>query len=240
MAGKNRNNNRDSDSAFEEDDRLGSVGRATGPRTDSPVEQIAGEPLIRAPDDGVINDAAPGVSAHSVSNASYARYEDDDGRGDRAHAERDYSDAERLEIFRLQMFQNMLPSLPKQDGWHLCWLTTANPRDSIQKRVQLGYELLTPDMLAGWEHSVLTGGEYQGLIGVNEMVAARLPIRLYEMYMTEAHHNAPLAEEGKLTATLNAIREQAQGKTQVFAEEGLMALQQRPTRARFEEVEPRR
>lgn len=221
-----------------EDDRLGSVqGASPAPRSDSPTERGMGVPMIDAPDDGVIRDAPQRL----VSNDSYARYEDDGGRQDREHNERDYSDAERLEMFRLQMFQNMLPSLPKMEGWHLCWLTTANPRDSIQKRLQLGYELLTPDMLPGWEHSVVPGGEFGGCIGVNEMVAARLPLRLYELYMTEAHHNAPLAEEGKLTATLDAIREQAKGaKTQVFAEEGFAALQQRPGRARFEEVEPRR
>jgi hypothetical protein len=68
------------------------------------------------------------------------------------------------------------------------------------------------------------------------MVAAKLPLHLYEMYMTEAHHNQPLAEEGKLTATLDAIAQAAKGKTQVHLEPGQAALNRGPIRARFEGV----
>lgn len=42
------------------------------------------------------------------------------------------------------------------------------------------------------------------------MLAFKLPNRLYEMYMKEAHHDAPLREEQKLSATLDVIREQAE------------------------------
>jgi hypothetical protein len=52
---------------------------------------------------------------------------------DRAVTEnRDISDDERVEMFRQQFFQSSLPDLPKIPGWHMCWLTTTNPRDSIQ------------------------------------------------------------------------------------------------------------
>ena len=59
-----------------------------------------------------------------------------------ATQDRQISDDDRVEMFRQQFFQDALPDLPKIDGYHLCWLTTANPRDSIQQRIRLGYELL--------------------------------------------------------------------------------------------------
>jgi len=44
---------------------------------------------------------------------------------------------------------------------------------------------------------------------VNEMLAFKLPISLYEKYMREAHHNAPLREEEKLTDTAEFLENQA-------------------------------
>jgi hypothetical protein len=172
----------------------------------------------------------------------YARDDSDRGLDDREHQEREFTDAERLEMFRMSMFQNSLPALPMLPGWHPCWLTTANPRDSIQGRMLLGYELIKSNEVPGWELNTLTTGPYAGCIGINEMVAAKLPMRLYEMYMTEAHHNQPLAEEGKLRATLDAIRERAAGeKAPIVLEEGMAALGRQPRRAHFEDIHgPRR
>jgi len=165
----------------------------------------------------------------------YARDDSDRMTDNREFDERDISDAERLEIFRLAMFQNQLPQLPAIPGYHLCWLTTANPRDSIQGRTRLGYVLIQASECPGWDANAVTQGPYAGCIGVNEMVAAKLPLRLYELYMTEAHHNAPLAEEGKLTAALDAIRAQAQGqKAPISLEDGQAMLGKRPRKPRFE------
>ena len=60
---------------------------------------------------------------------------------DRAVTEnRQISDDERVEMFRQQFFNSALPDLPPVPGFHLCWLTTTNPRDSIPMRLRLGYE----------------------------------------------------------------------------------------------------
>ena len=116
---------------------------------------------------------------------------------DRAVTEnREVTENERIEMFRQQFFQSSLPDLPKIPGWHCCWLTTTNPRDSIQMRIRLGYEPLKP-------------GDWQGFIGVNEMLAFKLPMSLYEAYMKEAHHDAPLREEEKLTDTAEFLEQQA-------------------------------
>ena len=119
------------------------------------------------------------------------------------------SDDERVEMFRQQFFQSALPDLPKLDGWHTCWLTTTNPRDSIQTRMRLGYEPVKPEDVPGWEYATLKTGEWAGFIGVNEMLAFKLPLSLYEKFMQEAHHAAPLREEEKLTDTAEFMAQQA-------------------------------
>ena len=92
----------------------------------------------------------------------------------------------------------------------LCWLTTTNPRDSIQARIRLGYEAVKPEDVPGWEYASLKTGDWQGFIGVNEMLAFKLPISLYEKFMMEAHHHAPNREESKLTETAEFLQQQAE------------------------------
>ncbi len=115
------------------------------------------------------------------------------------------SDNERLDEFRQTFFQSALPDLPPIPGYHVCWLTTENPRDSIPGRIRLGYEPIKVDDMPGWEFASMKTGEYAGCIGVNEMVAFKLPLNLYEAYMKEAHHTQPAMEEEALSeATRNA------------------------------------
>lgn len=123
---------------------------------------------------------------------------------------RELTEADRLEMFRKQLFNDALPSLPDIPGYHVCWLTTTNARDPIQRRMQLGYEPIRADEIPGMEYASLKTGEYAGMVGVNEMVAFKLPESLYQAFMHEAHHNAPLAEEEKLQDVADQIREQAE------------------------------
>jgi hypothetical protein len=123
---------------------------------------------------------------------------------------RELSDDDRVEMFRQQFFQSALPDLPKIDGYHTCWLTTTNPRDTIQARSRLGYEPVKPEDIPGWEYATIKTGEYAGFIGVNEMLAFKLPMRLYQMFMEEAHFNAPAREDEKLVAMTEGMREQVE------------------------------
>lgn len=123
--------------------------------------------------------------------------------------DRELSDNDRVSMFRQSFWQSALPDLPEIPGYHVCWLTTTNPRDTIQARIRLGYEPITPKDVPGWDYATLKTGEYQGLIGVNEMLAFKLPTSLYQRYMAEAHHKMPMEEEGKLAETADLIRDQA-------------------------------
>lgn len=154
---------------------------------------------------------------------------------DRAATEnRALSDEQRIEMFRQQFHQSSLPDLPPIDGYHCCWLTTTNPRDSIHMRMRLGYEPVKPEDVPGWEYVSVKTGEWTGFIGVNEMLAFKLPLKLYEMYMREAHHDAPLREEEKLADTARTIAEQAQAsKSRIDMGDGVEEMG-RPRAPKFE------
>ena len=142
---------------------------------------------------------------------------------------RELSDDERVAEFRQQFFQSALPDIPKIKGYHVCWLTTENPRDPIHARMRLGYQAIKPHDIPGWEHAILKGGEWAGCIGVNEMVAFKIPLQLYEEYMYFNHHEAPLSEEEKLSSQIRALERQmneeaSRGVVSLELEDGTAAL----------------
>ncbi len=108
--------------------------------------------------------------------------------------------------FRQQLNFDALPNLPQIPGFKTIWLTSTNPRDTIAMRMRLGYVPVGPSDVPGWENLLVKSGEYEGLIGVNEMLAFKIPMELWLRHMTELHHNAPLEEEGKLKANVDRMR----------------------------------
>ena len=137
------------------------------------------------------------------------------------------SEDDRLEMFRNQLFNDALPDLPPIEGFHLCWLTTTNPRDPIHRRMQLGYEPVKPEEVPGMEYASVKTGEYAGFIGVNEMLAFKLPMSLYQKFMQEAHHNAPLREEDKLAEVAELMRDQAaRAGAALIEDEGMQDLRE--------------
>tara|TARA_R110000822_G_scaffold3973_10_gene17085 strand:- start:994 stop:1521 length:528 start_codon:yes stop_codon:yes gene_type:complete len=139
-----------------------------------------------------------------------------DSRRTRGHTDRlatenrAYTEDERLEMFRMQLYNDRLPNLPEIPGYHVCWLTTANTGDTIQSRSRMGYELIRAEDVPGMDLIVQKTGDYVGCVMVNEMIAAKLPTSLYLRYMQEAHHDAPLREEEKLEDTAQLMRDQAE------------------------------
>ena len=140
---------------------------------------------------------------------------------------REVTDDDRLEMFRAQLFNDALPDLPNIPGFHMCWLTTTNPRDPIHRRSQLGYEPIKASEVPGMEFASIKTGEWAGMIGVNEMIAFKLPETLYQRFMQEAHHDAPLREENKLAETAEIMRQQAEGSgSTLFEGDGMMEMRE--------------
>ena len=119
------------------------------------------------------------------------------------------SDEDYLAIFRDSHHQSVLPDLPHMPGYHVCWLTTSNPRDSIQWRRRIGYELITKDMMPTWNGESIRTADRGDVIGINEMVAARIPIARYNALMREVHERMPLEEEFKIKRQIDAMKVKA-------------------------------
>lgn len=123
--------------------------------------------------------------------------------------DRELSDSERVDMLRRSFFQSSLPDLPKIPGYHVFWATTTNPRDSVHSRLRLGYEFIKPSEIPEFENLSLKTGDYAGCIGINEMVAMKLPLHLYQAYMQEVHHDAPAREQESIYSDALAANEQA-------------------------------
>jgi len=110
--------------------------------------------------------------------------------------------------------QAALPNLPPIHGYHVCWLTSNNSKDSLAFRRRLGYEPIKPEELVGFgEFAVGQGGTVDGLVHVMEMVAFKLPMEVYNEYMRENHHYAPAREDSKLTDTAQQTKEHLERST---------------------------
>jgi hypothetical protein len=167
----------------------------------------------------------------------------DVGRRDRAMDDRavtervELSDDQRVEMFQQQFQDAALPKIPDIPGYHVCWLTTTNPRDSIQARIRLGYEPITTADLPGWEYASQKTGEWAGFIGVNEMLACKIRADLYLRMMKAVHHEAPRAEEERMAETARAIRENLQSNggvnADIFEGDGYEELRKAPPQGRF-------
>jgi hypothetical protein len=148
------------------------------------------------------------------------RFDDERGLNEREIAEdREFEDDERLELFLETQHQTVLPNLPTMDGFHVCWLTTSNPRDSVSWRISIGYQLIRVEECPGWEGVGSQTGNYAGVVSVNEMVAARIRLPLYNKLMSAVGHALPLREEEKLRANSRLLRERAQAR-HIAVEEG--------------------
>ena len=126
--------------------------------------------------------------------------------------DREQTDADRLEMFRASFAQAALPDIPPIPGFHVVWLASNNPRDSLAMRHRMGYAPITPEDVKGFEFVSDKGNAADGLIRVNEMVAYKLPSELYQLYMRENHNNRPAQEETKLTDTATQVKRAARAK----------------------------
>lgn len=157
------------------------------------------------------------------------RFDDERGQNEREVTEdRDLSEDERFEFFVSTQHQSVLPNPPRITGYHTCWLTTTNARDSIHWRQSIGYELVSVGDCPGWESIGSQEAKYSGVVGINEMLLARIPLSLYTRYMRAMGEQEPLEQEQKLRAQTNLIRERAARRNlQVIEGDGTADVVQR-------------
>ncbi len=113
---------------------------------------------------------------------------------------KDHEEQRRVSL-RNEFLYSALPSIPDIPGFHTCWLSTTHQYDHIPNRMRLGYVPVTrEDVPPGWHVHSVKSGEWDGCIGINEMLAFKIPIDRYNEIMMELHHDAPMDEETRLKA----------------------------------------
>lgn len=116
------------------------------------------------------------------------------------------SKQERRKMWSDEWTQSALPKVPDIPGWHLCWLSTTNGYDSIDKRMRLGYVPVRADELPGFDNYRVKAGEDIGFIACNEMRLYKLPMEVYQEVMLQMHHEAPNEESDKVQVQVEQLQ----------------------------------
>ena len=133
----------------------------------------------------------------SISSGSReTRAREDDSR--KAPEDSFVSSEERRKMWKDEWTQRALPDAPHIPGWHLCWLSTTNSYDSIDKRVRLGYVPVKIEEVPSFENYRVKAGEHVGYVACNEMLLFKIPEEVYQAIMTHFHHDQPLEEANKI------------------------------------------
>ena len=163
------------------------------------------------------------------------------GRNDRASEdanrrppeEKFMSAQERRKMWSDEWTQSALPKVPVIPGWHLCWLSTTNSYDTIDKRMRLGYVPVTADEIPGFDSYRVKAGEHVGHVSCNEMLLFKLPMDVYQDVMAQMHYEAPREEVDRiLSQAESAGAKDSSGRRLVQVEAGMDRYeQQQPNRA---------
>jgi hypothetical protein len=140
---------------------------------------------------------------------------------------------ERRKMWSDEWTQSALPKTPVIPGWHLCWLSTTNNYDTIDKRMRLGYVPVTADEIPGFDSYRVKAGEHVGHVSCNEMLLFKLPMDVYQDVMSQMHYEAPREEVDRiLSQAESAGAKDSSGRRLVQVEAGMDRYdQQQPNRA---------
>ena len=117
-----------------------------------------------------------------------------------------HSTQDRRRMWSDEWTQSALPKVPDIPGWHLCWLSTTNAYDSIDKRIRVGYVPVKADELPGFENWKVKAGEDVGFIACNEMRLYKLPMDVYQDVMLQMHHERPMEESDQIRVQVENLQ----------------------------------
>ena len=141
---------------------------------------------------------------------------------------------ERIEAFRDKWQNNALPDIPDGlvPGFHLCWLSTTNNYDSIDKRMALGYEpVKAAELGKGFEGlGKMSSGKFEGCVSCNEMVLFKLPEEIYQEVMRMMHLEDPLEHQRNITANVRSTAKDGQGGRSIL-EGGVLEMEKEAAKA---------
>ena len=152
----------------------------------------------------------------------------------RSESSEDLSNRERIEAFRDKWQNSALPDIPKDaiPGMHLCWLSTTNTYDSIDKRMALGYEpVKAAELGKGFETlGKMSSGKFEGCVSCNEMVLFKLPEEIYQEVMRMMHLEDPLEHQRNITSQVRSTAQEGKGGRSIL-EGGILEMEKEAKRA---------
>ena len=144
------------------------------------------------------------------------------------------SKRERAEAFRDKWQNSALPDIPGGTipGFHLCWLSTTNNYDSIDKRMALGYEpVKAAELGKGFEAlGKMSSGKFEGCVSCNEMVLFKLPEEIYQEVMRMMHLEDPLEHQRNITASGRSTAQDGKGGRSIL-EGGVLEMEKEAAKA---------
>ena len=144
------------------------------------------------------------------------------------------SKRERAEAFRDKWQNSALPDIPgvTSPGFHLCWLSTTNNYDSIDKRMALGYEpVKAAELGKGFEAlGKMSSGKFEGCVSCNEMVLFKLPEEIYQEVMRMMHLEDPLEHQRNITAAVRSTAQDGKGGRSIL-EGGVLEMEKEAAKA---------
>ena len=144
------------------------------------------------------------------------------------------SKRERAEAFRDKWQNSALPDIPGGTipGFHLCWLSTTNNYDSIDKRMALGYEpVKAAELGKGFEAlGKMSSGKFEGCVSCNEMVLFKLPEEIYQEVMRMMHLEDPLEHQRNITASVRSTAQDGKGGRSIL-EGGVLEMEKEAAKA---------
>lgn len=149
-------------------------------------------------------------------------------------SDEDIKRRERIDAFRDKWQNSALPNLPKDaiPGFHLCWLSTTNQYDSIDKRLALGYEpVKAAELGKGFESlGKMSSGKFEGCVSCNEMVLFKLPEEIYQEVMRMLHLEDPLEHQRNITASVRSNSQEGKGGRSIL-EGGILEMEKEAAKA---------
>ena len=141
---------------------------------------------------------------------------------------------ERLDAFRDKWQNSALPDIPEDaiPGMHLCWLSTTNQYDSIDKRMALGYEpVKAAELGKGFEAlGKMNSGKFEGCVSCNEMVLFKIPEEIYQEVMRMLHLEDPLEHQRNITSQVRSTAQEGKGGRSIF-EGGILEMEKETAKA---------
>jgi hypothetical protein len=153
------------------------------------------------------------------------RAQQDESR--QAPEEKFVSAQERKKMWSDEWTQRALPDVPKIPGWHLCWLSTTNSYDSIDRRIRLGYVPVKAEEVPGFENNRVKAGEHIGFVACNEMLLYKIPMDVYQEVMKHFHHDEPQEQASKIKVQADQVlggRDSSGRKLAILEGEGISSL----------------